>query len=67
MEWLLTILTLTNAWTLFLYFRKKPKLSKEVVALQKVVAAFEVEGQTILSIQKISPDSVYLRSAGRPH
>lgn len=65
MEWAIAILVLSNILTGWLAFRRRPKLSKQVLALQQAVAAFEVEGQTILHITKIAPDSVYLRSVGR--
>lgn len=59
------LLVLTNIGTILWGLKRKPKVSKQVLALQKAIAAFEVEGQSILSIQRIPPDSVFLRSVGR--
>lgn len=62
-----TVLVLTNAATLYwaLKYRKPLKVSKQLAALQRVIAAFEVEGQTVLHITKIHPDQVFLRNPGR--
>lgn len=67
LETCIAILVVSNALTLFwaLKYRKPFKSSKKLKALQQVIAAFEVEGQTILHIQKIRPDDVFLRNTSR--
>lgn len=60
-------LILTNILTIYwaLKTRVPVKISKQVRSIQNVIAAFEIEGQTILHITKIQPDQVFLRNPGR--
>lgn len=60
-------LLITNAATIFwaLKYRKPVKVSRQLKALQKVIAAFEVEGQTILHITRVNPDNVFLKAPSR--
>lgn len=53
----------TNLATLLWYFMNRP--SKQTRAIQRLIAAFEVEGQTILKIEKLRADDLYLKSPGR--
>lgn len=62
---LIAILSITNLFTLYWLFFRRIKASAQVRALQRAIATFEVEGQTILRIDRINPDNVYLRSPGR--
>lgn len=64
-EIITTILAITNGVTLWWAFNKRLPATKQTIALKKAIAAFEVEGQSILSIQKINPENVFLRSPGR--
>lgn len=58
------LLFLTNLGTLLWAFKTRVpmKISKQVRAIQATIAAFEVEGQTILRIERIPPDLVFLRN-----
>jgi len=59
------ILLLTNTATLYWALKKRLPASKQTIALKRAIAAFEVDGQTILSIQKVNPENVFLRSPNR--
>lgn len=56
-------LLITNGLTLYWALRTRVpfKSSKQLKALQRIIAAFEVEGQTVLHITKVNPDNVFLR------
>lgn len=64
-EILLGCLILSNAITLWWAFNKRVKATPQVVALQRAIASFEVQGQTILRIDRINPDHVYLMNPSR--
>lgn len=67
LEGIIVALILTNALTLLWAFKTRVslKLSPQVKALQRAVAAFEIQNQTVLRIERISPDSIFLRNPGR--
>jgi hypothetical protein len=56
----IAILLFSNLVLGFLLFMEK-KRNVKTDALRRVIAAFEVEGHTILDIRKINPDNLYLR------
>lgn len=58
-------LAISNILTLYYCFTKRIRASKQVRALQRAIASFEVEGQTILRIDRVNPDNVFLRNPGR--
>lgn len=62
------LLTLSNLVTLGFLIRavrqKKAEIPPEVEALHRALRTFEKEGHCLLSIAKIDPDSVFLRSPG---
>jgi hypothetical protein len=57
-------LSLSNILTIIwaLKTRIPLKVSKKVQALSRAIAAFEVEGQAVLRIERIPPDLVFLRN-----
>lgn len=61
---ILALLVVTNILTLIWGLRRQP-VSNKVKAIQRAIAAFEIEGHSILHISKINPDEVYLRSPER--
>ncbi len=65
-EWVaISILIATNALTLIWALKTRIRPTRQVMALQRAIAAFESQGQSILRIDRVNPDDVYLRSPGR--
>lgn len=55
-------LTISNAITLWWALTKRVRVSHQVRALQRAVAAFSSEGYSLLEVRKINPDNVFMRN-----
>jgi len=64
-EIILSILIISNIATLYLYFTKSTKIDPKAMQLLKAIREFEGQGETILRIEKINTDDVFLRNPGR--
>lgn len=66
-EWIALsgLLLITNILTLIWALKTRIRPTKQVKALQNAIRAFEIEGQSLLRIDRINPNDVYLRSPGR--
>lgn len=57
---LIGLLTLTNIATIWWCFNKRLPATKQTLALKNLIRAFEVEGESVLWVQKINPDHMFL-------
>lgn len=61
----IAFLFLTNIITLVWALRTRIRPTKEVYALRKAIQAFEREGNVLLHIERVDPDSIYMVNPGR--
>jgi hypothetical protein len=63
---IIVALAVTNIATLLwaLKTRVPIKISKQMRSLQAAIAAFEIQGHTLLKIERIPEDAVFLRNPG---
>jgi hypothetical protein len=66
MEIGLGILCITNLISLYwAFFQRGPKVDEKILSIHRAIKAFEKDGDTLLQITRIDPDSVFLRNISR--
>lgn len=62
---IVSCLIVSNIITVWWALTKRVRISNQVRALQKALAAFQVEGHTLLEIRRINPDTIFMRNPER--